>query len=282
MNSIFPILTEQVYSLPFYVHSLGIQPEQNEVIREAGVIKNQIAYCLKGQGYIDVKGEKRIINEGDIFFLKKGIAHGYGPSCNEFVVKWILFDGELSGSVLSSLGYEAFMLWKLHNIGELEELFQEIYELLFKQKDQFQYITSTKLYELIIYLKQDREQPKRQENHIISEPMVRFIEDYYYEDLSLERISETISRSVYHACKIFKRDTHTTMLKYLEDIRMKHAKRLLLLDDFSHVEQVAREVGYNSSNYFCRVFKKNEGLSPVQFRISMRGNSNEKNSSYRS
>lgn len=271
MNSIFPVLTKQVYALPIYVHSIGIQPKQNEITRQSGQLKYQIAYCLNGSGYIDVGNQRRDIKEGDVFYLPKGLAHTYGPIEENFVIKWVIFDGELVTDINDLLGYKAFMSWHLNDMGKLEVFFQEIYDQLLSQKDEFQHRVSAKIYELLLFLKEERERPSIRVNKTKSEPMVAFIEAHYKEDISLDRIAHTIDRSVFHACKIFKRDMNTTMLKYLEDIRMKHAKSLLLLDEYSNIETLAHQVGYQSSNYFCRVFKKNEGLTPIQFRVCMRG-----------
>lgn len=292
MNSIFPVLTNQISSLPFYVHSIGIQQKQNHVKREMGLPRYQIAFCLKGEGYIhlqtkastDSNGtdnlmhdskvhttDKLSLKEGEAFFLKKGQAHAYGPIQDNLVVKWLIFEGVGIETTLDSLGFKAFMKWSLNDLPGLDEKFQAIYDRLISHADPAQYQVSSMLYSLLLFLKKDYELPDLNSNFARSEPMVAYMEQHYRDDISLEMIADTIQRSVYQACKIFKRDTQTTMLKYLEDIRMKHAKRLLLQDNFTNIEKVAGQVGYRSGNYFCRVFKKNEGLTPIQFRDSMRG-----------
>lgn len=271
MNSIFPVLTSQVYNLPLYVHSIGIQQEQNELIRPSGHLNNQLAYCLKGKGYVEVDGVRETIKAGDVFFLQQNITHAYGPVANNFVVKWVIFDGASCRAFLSALDFKPMMIWHLDDLSKVESQFQAIYELLLSQEDMFQYSISTKIYELIMLMKEEKEQPSISVINRKSKQMVEFIEANYQKDISLDDITKTVNRSVYHGCKIFKQEMQTTMLKYLEDTRLKHAKRLLLQDDYQTIEILAKQVGYHSGNYFCRVFKKNEGITPIQFRVYMRG-----------
>lgn len=273
MNSLFPILTSQVYALPFFVHSIGIQHKQNYVERKQGHFQFQIAYCLKGIGYIHIDNQRIPLKEGDVFFLQKNTAHAYGPSDEQdaFVIKWLIFDGTFCKMVLDAFSFSPFMLWHLKDMGLIEGYFQTIYHMLRTQEDTSQHRISAQMYGLLLYLKEENERPSIGVNKARSDPMVAFIEQHYHQDISLAMIAETINRSTYHACKIFKRDMQTTMLKYLEDIRMKHAKRLLLEEDYGSIEHIAKEIGYGSSTYFCRVFKKNEGLTPIQFRHRMRG-----------
>jgi len=55
---------------------------------------------------------------------------------------------------------------------------------------------------------------------------------------------------------------------YLNQTRMTHAKSLLQMTQLS-IQEVAARCGFNDSSYFCRIFKKYSGLSPIQYRSSM-------------
>lgn len=271
MNSIFPVITTQVHNLPLYVHSIGIQHKQNELARPTGHPSNQLAYCLEGQGFIEVDHNRVTIKAGDVFFLKQNTPHTYGPTGSSFVIKWVIFDGASCQSFLEALSFQSFFMWHIQDMRQIEEKFQEIYERLLSQVDTFQYSVSAKMYELLLLMKEAMEQPSKSVVNRKSKEMAEFIEANYHRDISLEDITKVVNRSVYHGCKLFKQEMQTTMLKYLEDTRIKHAKRLLLQDDYKTIERLAEQVGYRSGNYFCRVFKKNEGVTPMQFRIYMGG-----------
>lgn len=71
------------------------------------------------------------------------------------------------------------------------------------------------------------------------------------------------SRSQY--LRKFKQETGVTLTKYLIDLRINYAKSLLQSTSKSILE-IALEVGYDSVNYFIRIFREHVGVTPLQFR----------------
>ena len=66
---------------------------------------------------------------------------------------------------------------------------------------------------------------------------------------------------------LFKKETGKTLYRYLSDIRMEHAKYLLEGKDFP-VTEIAARIGYPNSNSFTRAFKKQNRISPTEYRES--------------
>lgn len=92
-----------------------------------------------------------------------------------------------------------------------------------------------------------------------------YIREHYKENLSLESISQKIFISPYYLSHLFKEELGITFLEYLTRIRMEEAKRLLK-DQNVTINAISSEVGYDDPGYFSKVFKKNTGLSPNQYR----------------
>ena len=67
---------------------------------------------------------------------------------------------------------------------------------------------------------------------------------------------------------LFKENTGISYVKYLTGVRMNNAKKLLAEGEKAMV--VAEKVGYREYNYFCRVFKKQEGITPTEYRDQMK------------
>lgn len=63
----------------------------------------------------------------------------------------------------------------------------------------------------------------------------------------------------------FKEAAGTSLVKYLIDLRISHAQMLLRSTSKSILE-ISLLVGYDSINYFIRVFKVNTGMTPLQYR----------------
>ncbi|WP_127586287.1 helix-turn-helix domain-containing protein [Paenibacillus koleovorans] len=85
---------------------------------------------------------------------------------------------------------------------------------------------------------------------------------------SLISVSEAFNISEIYVSHFIKEQTGMTFSEYVEQLRMDRAKKLLL-DDRYTVKDIAEMVGYNSSNTFCRAFKRLNGISTTDFKRSV-------------
>ncbi len=104
-------------------------------------------------------------------------------------------------------------------------------------------------------------------------PTVERIVDYIFSnltgDLNLQQIAEQFNYSTVYVNRILKRETGCSTIQFIKQKRIALAKAMLYLDDIS-VDEVSAAVGFNSFNYFCRVFRQMEGSSPTEYREMMR------------
>ena len=83
--------------------------------------------------------------------------------------------------------------------------------------------------------------------------------------LSVASVADYFDFSEDYLGFIFKRYTDTTLISYITHIRLNYACRLLKNTRFP-VKDIAQMVGYSNANYFCRVFKKQLGITPNDYR----------------
>lgn len=100
----------------------------------------------------------------------------------------------------------------------------------------------------------------------IYQRMLDYIEEHYREDLSLNELSYQLELSPSYLSSVFKEYNHATFLEYLSRYRVARAKPLLLQTEDS-VTDIAQQVGYSNVNTFIRIFKKEEGVTPGQYRM---------------
>lgn len=95
-------------------------------------------------------------------------------------------------------------------------------------------------------------------------PILRYIQTHY-QTVTLPILSSKFNYTPPYLSKIIKEATGSTFEIIVQNLRIAEAKKLLSETDMS-VERIAFKVGYNSADHFYRVFKKNQGISPLQFR----------------
>lgn len=95
---------------------------------------------------------------------------------------------------------------------------------------------------------------------------IEYINKNFSQDLSIDQIAEKQNVSRSHFMRLFKKETGKTVNQFLTTVRIDKAKELLASKT---VTDTAFEVGYNDSNYFSTVFKKQTAQSPVQFQKSL-------------
>ncbi len=98
----------------------------------------------------------------------------------------------------------------------------------------------------------------------IIEQIRKFVAEHYAERLSLDRIAQTFFISPTYFCRLFKNRTGRSFLRYLAEVRIRKAIVLMRSTRMS-IEEISEEVGYQSANYFIRVFKKIMGVTVGEF-----------------
>ncbi|HPT88168.1 MAG TPA: AraC family transcriptional regulator [Bacillota bacterium] len=95
--------------------------------------------------------------------------------------------------------------------------------------------------------------------------ILRFINQHYRDDITLDVLSKSFFISPYHLSRTFKKVTGFSFIEYLNSIRTKEAQRLIR-ETSQSISHIAASVGFDSLTHFGRVFKSITGLSPSQYR----------------
>jgi len=90
----------------------------------------------------------------------------------------------------------------------------------------------------------------------------------YLERISEAEVARMCEMSPSRFCREFKAAFGVTFVEYVAVQRMLHAKRLLANPNMP-VSDVAVAVGFTDPSYFTRVFRKQEGVSPSEYRASV-------------
>lgn len=92
-----------------------------------------------------------------------------------------------------------------------------------------------------------------------------YIMTHYQKDISLDDVSREVDISPYYFSKLFKEATGDNFIEYLTNLRIDKAKDLLDNTELS-MKEICVQVGYANPNYFSRIFKKNVGVTPTEYK----------------
>lgn len=98
-----------------------------------------------------------------------------------------------------------------------------------------------------------------------------YIEAHYAEDLSLDQLSALASMTPTAFSRFFRVRTGTTVSDYLMHHRLGHVVRLLV-DTSMSVAEICFQCGFNNVSNFNRLFKREKGCTPKEFREAYRKN----------
>ena len=80
----------------------------------------------------------------------------------------------------------------------------------------------------------------------------------------MKKLSDVACMSTTAFHRFFKRELGITPIEFILQEKIKMAKALLSGQNI-HVNEVSYELGFEDSNYFIRLFKKHEGITPKQY-----------------
>ena len=95
--------------------------------------------------------------------------------------------------------------------------------------------------------------------------IVHYINEHYDSIIDVEAIAREFYISKYHLCRFFKKNLGISLITYLNTIKIRNACRMIK-EGCANLTEVAMACGFNSSSYFCKVFKKEIGISPSDYR----------------
>lgn len=107
------------------------------------------------------------------------------------------------------------------------------------------------------------------------EQAIHLIVEASHEDLSLMDVARTVHMSRATFCRHFRRLTGKTFVEFLNDVRLDHARRLLVEGSMS-IGQTAGEAGFSNLSHFNRLFRKRMGQTPTAYAIANRPGSGQK------
>lgn len=256
-----------------YLQEIGSLKAQKTHTSKRENLSSYLFFIVKsGAGTLEYDGNVYKLKKGDCVFIDCRRSYSHRTSENLWHLNWAHF----YGSNMSQI-YEKYTerggrpCFHPKNLQDYEILLQSIYEIA----DSNDYVKDMLIYEKIIslltLLMKESWHPELSKLKPASAKKQNLLEvkDYidmnYKEKITLDDLSKKFFINKFYLTRIFKEQFGISVNNYIIQIRITHAKQLLRFSNLS-IEAIGSECGMNDPNYFSRMFKQIEGMSPGEFR----------------
>lgn len=252
----------------FFIHLIGYHDFHH--IKAETFLRKQSCYTLhfvvSGKGYLRVNGKTIPVYPYECFILDDQTPFAYFPDKND---PWEYIFFEFGGPLAKHYTANAdFSLTKLKKTCRHPQRVLTLLADAFKKTGKtLSYFRVCSLFFTILDFVC---QPETQtdffcESNFIEEVKYFIQLKYLSEDFNMEYLCSSMHISHSHLCRIFKQSENMSPIAYINCLKMERAKELLKNTSLSVLE-VSSASGFREYEYFLRLFKQRNGLSPTTYR----------------
>lgn len=266
---LFPVLHKNITDLPFYITGMSMNYMEQSISRAEGYPDYQWSYCVEGVGKFIIENRSYEIAADTAFFFRKDIPHQYFAVQEPWLTNWITFNGAAVNGLLNYMNINNHEVINLSQKQELDYIMKDIFNILSLSDSEKHVAASSLLYKFLIKMKDSKDNSCKEETFNLFkklQPVIALMNEDYSRIITLEEMAETIDVSKHYLCRIFKKAYLVTPFEYLNQLRIQKSKETMMHDRYLKIKQIAYNVGFNDVSYFCSMFKKVEGCTPIEFK----------------
>ena len=243
--------------------------------RSFGQKKNHtIIFVTGGMGYLRQENEKAVCTMEDLIFIKPGNKVKIEYRKNKYPLElYVLYVGT---ELLQSLSDEntrldeafdivPFQVKTVHSESESAMLIKNISKSL---------LTMLLVLALRSSVKEDVQLKLNKKKHVVMDDIFIYIREHLTEDISLERLENEFYVSRYHIVREFKKMTGETPHSYIVKSRLDLCRHYI--EQGKSIREVYELGGFGGYNHFFRAFKKEYGVTPMQYYKNLQIDRNER------
>lgn len=247
-----------------------LQAQKPHTSRRGNLASYLFFIVTGGSGSLEYDGTVRPLRKGDCVFLDCRKPYAHRSSEQLWSLKWAHFYGpNLNGIYEKYAERGGRCCFRPAAFSPFEQILDELYQIASSSD----YIRDMRIFEklsaLLTLLMAEswnpEERTERSSKKRDLQAMKDYLDQHYQEKISLAQLSEQFYINKFYLTRIFKEQFGMSVSGYLLSLRITHAKQLLRFTELP-IEKIGAECGMNDANYFSRMFKKIEGVTPGEFR----------------
>lgn len=226
-----------------------------------------------GAGTLQYEGQTFELNKGDSVFIDCRLPYSQMSSKEKlWSLKWAHFDGHniplIYGKYRERGGSPVI---HQSDSSQFETLLVKVFETASSSSYTRDMKINSVLCELLSAIMEESWNPdsiqKGSTRSLDTGAVKNFIDLNFSKEISLESVANQFNINKSYLLRTFKNDFGITINNYILQQRILMAKNELRFTG-KKLELIAEECGFSDSNYFIRMFKKIEGITPGEYRKS--------------
>lgn len=267
----FSLVDDRTRLLPVFLKGMGYYFEQTETIRPDGFSYYHLMTTRSGQGVVKTKSHVYSVKKGDVILLFAGTPHHYYPRTKSWRIHWVTFGGGGVEGLLRYLELDREGLYRVPPGADLDGAYRKTADSLHRGGATEALDLSGQVIDLLALTARggmpSSELPRAEYRNPV-EPVISFMAAHYSKEIGLDDFCGVLEVTPQHLCLLFKKHLGHTPMEYLTGFRLSKAKALLIEHPENKVREIAYSCGFSDPNYFHRVFKKETGRTPGEFRLN--------------
>lgn len=235
----------------------------------------EIVFVVDGKGTLITEKCTSTISKGDILIYNSGMSHAErSDSTDPLSLYFIALDKlEITDLPPNHILPEKYDI--IYHSGDMYQTFYNLFERIINEthvKDMFYAEVAQDAARMIVmYIfriinKTYADEPLLDKSMAFADA-ITYIDEHFKENITLDLLAEKCHVNKYYLAHSFSQYQNISIGNYILQKRLNEAKALLKTTTLA-ASAVAENCGFNDQSYFCRVFKKNTGMTPAQFRKS--------------
>ncbi len=243
----------------------------------------QLYYFIKGKAILECGQNRFSVSPGSIALANSNELHYLESLSDDLQIHIIrvepafLFSNQadlLQSKYLAPLALNRIAFQNLiENDDQVLNCLKDILREYTAKETGYELAIKAAIYQLVVFLLRKHVSKILSENEFAERARMQkrfkdvfeLIETNYAENIRLKELSESVNVSTHHFCRMFKQMTGKTTTDYINTVRIEKAAALLEQEDLN-ITEIATTCGFDSVNYFSRLFKRYYNTTPTKFR----------------